>query len=111
LAQQAKKYSGVVVDWGFHTDDLELLERIIRRGLNAWYFDGDRAAALISWRAAWEGEPSMTDDVWRAQVARLDTAWPTIQRLYPRRIITTLTPGPIHMPTMEIYRRIGVRPP
>lgn len=108
LLTEAARYPGVVIEWGFHPIDLPKLSRLISRGYNAWYFDGDQTAALASWREVWKGVP---DHVWQNQVDRLDAAGPEIRRLYGQKIVTTVTQGPEgpeHMPDEEIAERLGL---
>ncbi len=62
---EAATYSGIVVEWGFHTGDLSRLVSMVERGYVAWYFDGARPAALDGWRNAHPEEP---EEDWHAQV-------------------------------------------
>lgn len=106
LLAEAQTYpNGLAIEWGFHTANLKALASMIQRGYNAWYFDGDRDAALISWSAA-HHRAQGDDRDWRDQVARLDAAWPKLVELYGSKIFVTLEPGPVHLPPEEIHRRL-----
>jgi hypothetical protein len=105
LSERRRHQHGLVLEWGFHTDNLPQLRAMIERGYNAWYFDGDRDAALQGWKAA---HPQLDVRFWHAQVQRLDTHWLEISALYRSKIITTIEPGPHHVPEKEIHRLIGL---
>jgi hypothetical protein len=64
---EALVHPRLVIDWGFPanephlTECLAFIESLIKRGVRAWWFDGDRNAAHASFRdrgtvshAAWE---------------------------------------------------------
>ncbi len=101
--------AGIVVEWGFHTNDLPKIEAIARRGHCCWYLDGDREAALEAWRRRWQ--LTMPDSVWTAQADRLAAAAERIRAIYGDRIIRTVCSGPagpVHMPPDELFARMGI---
>jgi hypothetical protein len=106
LLSERRKYPlGLVLEWGFPMDWLPQLRAMIGRGYNAWYFDGDREAALQGWTNAHQG---WDVGLWHQQVQRLDARWPEICPLYRSKILTTVGPGPWHLPEQEIHRLMGL---
>ena len=106
LRTEAATYPGVVVEWGFHTNDLGRLVSMVERGYVAWYFDGARPAALAGWRNAHPGEP---EGDWHAQVRKLDDAWSQIQAAYGENLIETVNHLGVYLAPEEIDGRIGLR--
>lgn len=99
----------VVLDWGFHTNDLPIVEARNKEGLEVWWFDGDRTAARQCFieRAINEG---ITGDLLQRyikdfddQIARIDEAWSKIQRVVGSRIIDVVRPDGNQMQESEIF--------
>jgi hypothetical protein len=95
---------GVVLEWGFHPDNLPQLKAMIGRGYNAWYFDGDRGAARAAWQRAW---PETDVAVWDAQCDRLTEHKSEIAEIYGSHVVTTIRADG-HVRHEVIDRLIGV---
>jgi hypothetical protein len=104
LLQRANAFpEGFVVEWGFPVTKLPELRKMIRRGYNAWYFDGDRDAALSGWRARWQGRPE-TD--FHLQADSLEERRSEIAKLFVGKILETVRPGPEYLPEESIHQLI-----
>lgn len=109
LAAAAKHPAGFVVEWGFPPDAFHLVEAMIERGYNAWYFDGDPDSALLCYLR--RGGSWRTTHNWRVQAAGLRAIEDRIRAAYEPRILVTLRAGPVHLPEREIFRSIFPRIP
>lgn len=96
--------AGFVVEWGFHVTQLAQVGSMIRRGYNAWYFDGDATAALASWKQQHKLLPS---GVFQGQLDLLKAHMDEIRELYHSKFIATVTPGPTHPPCEKIHQLLG----
>ena len=107
-----KSFEGkrVVVEFGARPDEgsLALLRRLIELGANAWWFDGDRKAALESWL---DRDVPVPEEYWRIQTRAVEAAWPRIAEIFPSRIVRTIGPGRAYMHEAEVDRLMfGVLP-
>jgi len=105
LLEAAGESPGLVVEWGFPVQALPLVEAMIRRGYKAWYFEGDRDAALTAWTSNWASVQPKEN--WWAQVAGLDSVLPRIRAIYVNRIIRTVEAGPTHLAEPDIHKLMG----
>jgi hypothetical protein len=85
-----------VIDWGFPANEphltacLAFVESLIERRVRAWWFDGDRNAALASFLA--RGTVSKAD--WEAQLAGINANWPKIAAAFAGHILEVVSAGP-----------------
>jgi hypothetical protein len=93
----------VVVEFGARPDDrsLDLLRQLMELGASAWWFDGDRAAALESWR---DRDVPVPDEYWHIQTRAVEAAWTKIAEIFRARIVRTVGPRRAHLPEAQIDR-------
>lgn len=92
-----------VLDWGFPPSCLPIVRALVAAGVEAWWLDGDRDAALASYQARGTG----SIDAWRAQLNAIDRNWPAIAELVGPRVIRTVEPGPRHVDGPDFYALIA----
>ena len=98
----------LVIDWGFPLASFATVEALIERGLEPWWFDGDRGAALSSFLS----RGNVPKVAWDQQLAGIESRWQDIARLFRGRILNVIAPGPIHMQMEERFTQItGSRDP
>ena len=93
----------VVVEFGARPDDraLALLRRLISLGASAWWFDGDRIAALASWL---DRDVPVPAEYWHIQTTAVEAAWPRIADILRSRIVRTIGPKRAYLPEVHLDR-------
>ena len=107
LKRRAARPAGFVVEWGHPIP--EVVWRVVALGYNAWFFGGDRNAALLSWLAR-HTEMQGDAGLWHYQVACLEETWPEVCAAFGPKMIATVFPGPRHLPPPEIHKLLGLPP-
>jgi hypothetical protein len=105
----ASRYpAGFVFEWGFPGGNIDLVEAVIGRGYNAWYFDGDWDAARQGWTSRWPRRPV---EEWWAQARSLQRVAARIRDIYGTRILRTVESIPSYPWTpAELHQMIGLPP-
>lgn len=93
----------VVLGFGARPDDraLALLRRLIDLGASAWWFDGDRTAALESWL---DRDVPVPAEYWHIQTAAVDAAWPKIAEILRSKIVRTIGPKRAYLSETQVDR-------
>jgi hypothetical protein len=96
----------MVITWGFPPNPpcVAKVREFRAAGLVPWWFDGDRAAALESYRQ--RPDYPGTDFYWDLQLAAIEQAWPELVDLYDDRRIDVISPGPTYLDPEEIFSRM-----
>lgn len=76
----------VALDWGYPTNSLPFVEALCSAGVDAWWFDGDWAAA----RRHFIERGTVPVDALDRQMANIQAAWPRLAAFYGGRIIHTV---------------------
>ena len=76
----------VALDWGYPPSRLPFVEALCSAGVDAWWFDGDRAAA----RRNFIDRGTVTVDALDQHMANIQAVWPRLATFYGRRIIHTV---------------------
>ena len=98
------EHPNVVIDWGFPVGALSIVRGLIASGVEAWWFDGDRDAALEAFLAR-SGHPGTKHD-WDVQMTAIQGHWTEIEELFQGRILNVVTPGPAHLSNESHFRLI-----
>jgi AAA domain len=96
----------VVVEYGLWAQPpwIELLRQLRAAGAQAWWFDGDRAAAKEAWREENRRASRPFDDAaWDRVVAVIDANWVSLAELFGPRVVRTVEPGPNHPAPAETF--------
>jgi len=105
---RARKMSAnVVIDWGFPPSQLNEVRSLIASGVEPWWFDGDREAALHAFLAR-KGHPATKAD-WDAQLRNVEEHWDELAITFEGRILDVVFPGPVHLSNEERWERIECR--
>jgi hypothetical protein len=93
----------VVVEFGARPDEsaLALLRRLINLRASAWWFDGDRTAALESWL---DRDVPVPAEYWYIQTKAVEAAWPRIAETLRSKIVRTIGPGRAYLSEMQVDR-------
>lgn len=94
----------VVIDWGFPVGMLDTVRALIASGVEPWWFDGDRNAALESFLAR-TGHPA-TKAAWDVQLRNIEDHWDDLASTFEGRILDVISPGPVHLSNEERWERI-----
>src|SRR2546425_6523542 len=97
----------VVLECGLYASPpaIKLLCGLKQLGADAWWFDGDRAAAFAAWRAEnlYKGR-KFNDEKWHEVVSVIDANWESIEQFFGHdRIVRTVESGPTHLLPETIY--------
>jgi hypothetical protein len=97
----------VVLECGLYASlpAIELVRRLKQLGADAWWFDGDRAAAFAAWKAEnlLRGR-NFKDAKWHEVLSLIDANWELIEQFFGHnRIVRTIESGPTHLPPETIY--------
>ena len=95
------RHADVVIDWGFPVAQLPIVGRWVDGGVEPWWFDGDRDAALEVFLGR-RGHPATRAD-WDRQMGDIDEHWQEIQGVFGDRILQVVRPGPTFMSNEERY--------
>lgn len=102
------RHPRVVIDWGFPankpalTTCLRFIESWINQGVRAWWFDGDRNAALESFLA--RGTVSKAD--WDNQLAGINANWTEIEAAFAEHILDVVSAGPTYLKDQEKFQLV-----
>jgi hypothetical protein len=93
----------VVAEFGARPDEAAFaqLRRLVDLGFSAWWFDGDRTAALESWL---DRENPGDEEFWQVQTAWVDLNWQRIAEAFRSRIVRTIGPERSYLSEPEIDR-------
>ena len=94
----------VVIDWGFPLGMLNTVRSLIASGVEHWWFDGDREAALEAFLAR-TGHPA-TKAAWDVQLANIEAHWNDLVSTFEGRMLDVISPGPVHLSNEERWKRI-----
>lgn len=94
----------IVIDWGFPVGMLNRVRSLIASGVEPWWFDGDRDAALQSFLAR-AGHPGRKAD-WDVQLRNIDEHWAEIAGTFNDRILDVIARGPVHLSNEERWEWI-----
>jgi hypothetical protein len=86
----------VVIDWGFPVSCLPAVQTLIASGVEPWWFDGDRDAALQSFLARPDHPATRAD--WDRQITAIQQHWNEIKVVFTGRILDVVSAGPVHLP-------------
>lgn len=89
----------VVIDWGFPPSQLNVVRSLIASGIEPWWFDGDREAALQAFLAR-KGHPATKAD-WDAQLRNIEEDWDELAITFDGRILDVVSPRPVQMSNEE----------
>lgn len=99
----------LIVDWGFPANEPSLsrataiIQSWISVGVEHWWFDGDREAALESFLH----RNTVSKRAWDIQLKGINQNWPEIAALFPpNRRLSVISPGPAYLSDEEIFRVI-----
>jgi hypothetical protein len=92
----------VALDWGFPPERLGIISALQEEGVHTWWFDGDRTAALESFRR--RGTVPLA--AWHIQVSKIEDHWHRIEETYGPRMIRTLDANGRYADPEELSRRI-----
>jgi hypothetical protein len=102
----------LVVDWGFPANEPSLsvctsrIQSWIAGGVNHWWFDGDRAAALRSFLS----RRTVSREAWDIQLGGITQNWPRIEALFPPKrrlsVISVIDADLTYLPNQEIFATI-----
>jgi hypothetical protein len=95
----AREGRPVVLTWGFHPSDLDIVKALRALDVFIWWFDADEAAARTNYIARGTGEIAAFD----AQIQRIKKSWSAIHPIVSPRIIRTLDESGIHKQHGEIW--------
>lgn len=91
IRQARDRSSDVVIDWGFPVSCLSTVDLLIKSGVEPWWFDGDRCAALQSFLTR---DCPGTKAAWVAQLDGIAKEWTRIKVLFDARILNVVFAGP-----------------
>lgn len=94
----------VVIDWGFPVGMLDTVRLLIASGVEPWWFDGDRDAALEAFLAR-TGHPA-TRAAWDVQLGSIEEHWDNLASTFEGRILDVISTGPVHVSNVERWQRI-----
>lgn len=94
----------VVIDWGFPVGRLDTVRSLIASGVEPWWFDGDREAALQSFLAR-TSHPGTKPD-WDVQLRNIEVNWNDLASTFEGRILDVISPGPVHLSNEERWEQI-----
>lgn len=97
----------VVIDWGFPVAALPTVTDLISDGVQPWWFDGDRDAALQCFLDR-PGHPATRSD-WDRQLAGIEERWEEIESLFRDRILHVISAGPHHVGPEELWATISAQ--
>lgn len=92
----------VVVEWGFRVELLSRVGQLRDVGFDAWWFDGDEAAARAGYVRRRGSTPEMMTAYWM-QVNAIRARAAEIHQFYGDHSIDVVTPGPVYKPCEDIY--------
>jgi hypothetical protein len=95
----------VVIEWGFRPDLIGCVRQLRAAGFDAWWLDGDEAAARQGYISRRGDSPSVMA-AYRLQVEAIEAAWPKLERFYVDHIIRTVAAGSTYVPFDEIASRM-----
>lgn len=95
----------VVIDWGFPVRALPIVRELVASGVEPWWFDGDRDAALQAFLARPDHPATKAD--WDVQLAAIEEHWHEIADMFRDRILNVVSPGPTHLSSETCFRLIG----
>jgi DNA polymerase III delta prime subunit len=98
----------LILDWGFPPNDgcFAKVRRLVAAGMNPWWFDGDRTAALASFRA----RGTVSVETWDVQMAQVERRWDDIQEIFGANRIDVIGSDAVYLPPEEIYARMFGNP-
>ena len=91
----------VIIEWGFKVALLGCVRQLRAAGFDAWWLDGEEAAARQGYISRKGYSPSVMA-AYRVQVEEIRAAWPRLERFYGDHVIRTVTFGPTYKPFDEI---------
>ena len=91
----------VVIEWGFKVALLGCVRQLRAAGFDAWWLDGEEAAARHGYISQRGYSPSVMA-AYRVQAEEIRVAWPRLERFYGNHVIRTVTSGPTYKPFDEI---------
>jgi hypothetical protein len=91
----------VVIEWGFKVALLDCVRLLRAAGFDAWWLDGDEAAARQGYISR-RGHSLSVMAAYRVQVEEIGAAWPRLERFYGDHVIRTVTSGPTYKSFDEI---------
>lgn len=104
--ERARRTSdNVVIDWGFSVRMLDSVRSLIASGVEQWWFDGDRDAALQAFLAR-TGHPG-TRAAWDVQLRNIEEHWDEFAVTFDGRMLDVVAPGPVHLPNEERWSLMG----
>jgi hypothetical protein len=95
----------VILTWGFHTDNLEIVHALKAAGVVLWWFDADEAVARERFIARGCGSP----DDFEAQIKRISENRKKIEELFQPNMLTTLRPDKSSMTFSQIFEALSRR--
>jgi hypothetical protein len=94
----------VVIDWGFPPDTcLDTVRWLLAHGVDIWWFDGDHAAARISFL---KRSPELEDPL-NIQMEKIERFYDEIKRLFGDHQIYSVVGGPKYLPLEDIYEKMS----
>lgn len=91
----------VVIEWGFKVEYLDRVRLLRDAGFDAWWLDGDEAAARQGYVSRHGDSAPVMDAYWR-QVRQIEEAWAELQRFYCGHIVRTVTCAPFYKPLADV---------
>ncbi|MGH7368364.1 MAG: hypothetical protein ACREK9_18325 [Candidatus Rokuibacteriota bacterium] len=102
VRELGRMHPRVVLDWGFPPERLPIIVALQEEGVEAWWFDGDRTAAVESFQR--RGTVPM--EAWNIQLPKIDHHWSRIEETFGLRMIKTLDANGHYADPGQISRRI-----
>ena len=92
----------VVIEWGFKVAYLPCVRMLRDAGFDAWWFDGEEAAARQGYISRHDDSPPVMA-AYLDQANEIQAAWPELQSFYGNQVVRTVTACPTYMPFTEIF--------
>ena len=97
----------VVVEFGMYANagGIAIVHRLRMAGAEAWWFDGNRDAALEAWREEnVKASRNFQPGKWHEVVSVIDANLQLIDAFFGHNIVRTIEAGPLHVLPSETFR-------
>jgi len=102
ISELSKRRQPVVIDWGFPISCLPIVRLFQKKGIEIWWFDGDRAAAC----EAFAKRKTVSLVAFHAQMKSVQDNWSQIEEVVGHNVIETVTAGPVHAAPEWIFTQM-----
>jgi hypothetical protein len=101
---EAARDSPIVVEFGFPVAWLGVAAELKRLGASVWWFDGDHAGCLASWKEEWKG--TQPESNWHRQFNSVKENWAAIAAVFEPNVLVVRLPDR-HLTVAEIDAKIS----